>query len=128
MFFQLLSTIKVNIVAKIKQSVYLCVIFHVKHKKLTFLAVFTLFPILGRWRPLLVTSQASSSATTHKIYFILLRRSRQRLSTKSKIVSICCNILKTPGRGLINPHLLYHGGGMNLLVRPRVKIHFFFST
>ena len=42
MFFQLLSTIKVNLVAKILQSVYLCVIFHVKHKKLLFLAVLTL--------------------------------------------------------------------------------------
>ena len=30
------------------QSVYSCVIFHVKHKKLPFLAVLTLFPILGK--------------------------------------------------------------------------------
>ena len=35
MFFQLLSTTKVNLVAKIMQSAYLCVIFHVKHKKIT---------------------------------------------------------------------------------------------
>ena len=41
MFFQLLSTLKVNLVAKITQSAYLCVIFHVKHKKLLFLAVLT---------------------------------------------------------------------------------------
>ena len=34
MFFQLLST-KVNVVAKIMQSAYLCVIFLVKHKKPT---------------------------------------------------------------------------------------------
>ena len=33
MFFQLLSTIQVNIVAKITQSANVCVIFHVKHKK-----------------------------------------------------------------------------------------------
>ena len=33
MFLQLLSTIKVNILAKIMQSAYLCVVFHVKHKK-----------------------------------------------------------------------------------------------
>ena len=32
MFFQLLSTIKANLVAKIMQSSYLCVIFHVKLK------------------------------------------------------------------------------------------------
>ena len=41
LLFQLLSTIKVNLVAKIMQSAYLCVIFHVKHKKLLFLAVLT---------------------------------------------------------------------------------------
>ena len=41
MFFQLLSTIKVNLVAKIMQSVYLCVIFLVKHIKLPFLVVLT---------------------------------------------------------------------------------------
>ena len=39
--FQLLSTIKLNNVAKIMQSVYLCVIVHVKHQKLLFLAVLT---------------------------------------------------------------------------------------
>ena len=33
MFFQLLSTIQVNLVAKITQNAYLCVIFHVKHEK-----------------------------------------------------------------------------------------------
>ena len=33
MFFQVLSTIKVNIVAKIMQSVYSCAIFQVKHTK-----------------------------------------------------------------------------------------------
>ena len=48
MFFQLLSTIKRNLVAKIMKSVYLCVIFHVKHKKLPFLAVLTSFPIPGK--------------------------------------------------------------------------------
>ena len=48
MFFQLLSTIKVNLVAKIMQSAYLCVIFHVKHKKLPFLAVLTWFLLLGK--------------------------------------------------------------------------------
>ena len=34
MFFQLLSIIKVNLVAKIMQSAYICIIFHVKHKKI----------------------------------------------------------------------------------------------
>ena len=50
-----------------------------------------------RWWPFLVTSQASSSATTRKIYLIL------RLSTQEKIFSKYCNISKTPGRGSIHP-------------------------
>ena len=41
MFLQLLSTIKLNLMAKIVQSAYLCVILHVKHKKLLFLVVLT---------------------------------------------------------------------------------------
>ena len=41
MFFQLLSTIKVNLVAKIMQIAYLCVVYNVKHKKSAFLAVLT---------------------------------------------------------------------------------------
>ena len=40
LFFELLSTIKVNLVAKIMQSAYLCLIFHhVMHKKIPFLVV-----------------------------------------------------------------------------------------
>ena len=41
MFSQLFSTTKVNLVAKVMQSAYLCVIFYVKHEKLPFLAVLT---------------------------------------------------------------------------------------
>ena len=48
MFFQFLSTIKVNLVAKIIQSTYFCVIFHVKRKKLQFLTVLTLFLFLEK--------------------------------------------------------------------------------
>ena len=40
-FFPLLSTVKVNLVAQIVQSAYLCVIRHVKHKELPFRAVLT---------------------------------------------------------------------------------------
>ena len=40
-FCQLRSTIKVNLEAKIMQSAYLCVTFHVKHKKIPFLVVLT---------------------------------------------------------------------------------------
>ena len=48
MFFQLLLTIKVNLVAKTMQNAYLCVIFHLKLKNLPFLAVLTWFLILGK--------------------------------------------------------------------------------
>ena len=49
MFVQFLSTIKVNLVAKITQSAYLRVTFHVKHKKLPFLAIFlTWYLTLGK--------------------------------------------------------------------------------
>ena len=41
---------------------------------------------------------------------------------KPIIVSKYCNIYNTPGRGSIHPHLLlYHGGGMNLRLRPRIN-------
>ena len=65
-------------------KVFIYVLFlYVKHKKLPFLAVLTWFLILVKiqdggqdGRPLLQTSQASSYATTHEIYLILLRRSK----------------------------------------------------
>ena len=56
-FFQLLSSIKVYLVAKIMQSAFLCVIFHVKRKKipsscgfnliLKFLVIFKMATIVG---------------------------------------------------------------------------------
>ena len=48
MFFQLLSTIKVNLVAKIMQIAYLCVIFHVKHKTITISRGVNLILIFGK--------------------------------------------------------------------------------
>ena len=46
MFFPTFSTIEVNLVDKIMQSAYLCVIIHVK--QLPVLPVLTLFLILGK--------------------------------------------------------------------------------
>ena len=61
----------------------MCFFFNVKHKKITIFSPFNLTSNSLqnprwrlRWRPLLVTSQASSSATTHKIYLILLTRTK----------------------------------------------------
>ena len=86
------------------QSAYLCVISYVKHKKAPFLAVFT--------RPLLVTSQASSSATTYKIYLILLRRSKA-FHLRQNPFEVLQHI-KNSKEGFNQPPSpppLYHGGG-----------------
>ena len=48
MFFSTFFNKKVNILTKIMQSAYLCVIFHIEHEKLSFLAVLSWFLILGK--------------------------------------------------------------------------------
>ena len=50
-------------------------------------------------------------------------REDQRLSSEGKIVSKCCNISKTLGGGGVHPSPLFHGGGINLHVRPRVNMN-----
>ena len=73
-FLNLFSAIKVNLVDEVIQSDYLYVILLVKHTKITIYRDFNLISNSWknpRWRPLLVTSQASSSATTHRMYLIL---------------------------------------------------------
>ena len=130
-FFPLLSTIKANLVAKIMQSAYL--FFMWSTKKSPFLAVLTWFPILGKsqggsqdgdhcwWR-----YRLSHSDTTHKIYLILFKK-KTVFPLKSKSFR---NIVTYPEklRGGVPsspppPSLppLFHGGGTNLLVRPRVN-------
>ena len=83
MLSQLLSTIKVKIVDKMMQNSYLCVILYVTHKKNTISCGYNLIfnsfvksDMVAKMAPLLVTSQASSSTATAKIYLILLRRSK----------------------------------------------------
>ena len=86
------NAMEVKIVNIMMQSAYLCVILYFKHKK-KFPAVFT--------RPLSVTSQASSSTTTYKIYLILLRRSKAFHSRQNPF-EILQHIKKTLLRGSIN--------------------------
>ena len=69
--FQLFSGIKVKFVDKMMQSKYLCVTLRVERKKKNYSHCSHKIGILTRWRPCLVTSQTSSSATTRKIYLIL---------------------------------------------------------
>ena len=120
MFFQLLSTIKVNLVAKIMQSAYLCVIIHVK--QLPFLAVLTWFLILGKiqdgdycwWRHRPPAAPAPLKYTSSYNLSIYL------------YTSSCFKILqhmKNSREGFHPrpPPPLHHGGGMNLRVRPRVN-------
>ena len=79
MLFQLLSTIKVKLVDEIMQSAYLCIIWHVKNRKLPFIAVLTRFLILGKiqdgghcwWR-----HRLPAAPPPNKIYLVLLRRSK----------------------------------------------------
>ena len=115
---------KINKVAKIMQSAYLCVIFHVKHKKLLFLAVLTCFLILGkiqdgdhcRWR------HRPSAAPLH-IKYTSSCWEDETLSSEGKIVSEYCNISKTLGRNSIPPSPLCNGGGMTLRARLAVYVY-----
>ena len=113
----------------IDANVYLCVILHVKHKKVPFIAILTWFLILGK-------IQDSAQGGGHcwrrhrppvaplPIKYTSSCWEDQRLSTEGKIVSKYCNISKTLGRGSITPSPLYQGGSMNLRVRLRVKVFF----
>ena len=122
--FQLLSTIKVQLVDEMMESFYLCVILRFKHKKWPFIGVLTWFLILGkiqnggqngdhcwcRHRP---------PAAPPPIKYTSSCWEDQRLSTKGKIGSKYCSISKTAGRGSFNPPPpppllpLCRGGGMN---------------
>ena len=121
--FQLLSGIKEKLLDKMMQSNYLCVVFLVKGKKLLIVTVFTWFPVLEKmqdgdhvwWghRP---------PAVPTRIRYTSPCREGQRLSIEAKI--------EIRG-GSINPQPnhppppraapFYHGEGMTLRVRPRVK-------
>ena len=111
MFFQLFSTIKVKLVSEMMQRAYLCVILHVKHKKLPFIAILTWFVIRGKiqdggqggdhcwWRHR--PPAASPPIKYTSSCWVDQSRSPSRLSTEGKIVSKYCNISKTLWRGSI---------------------------
>ena len=98
------SSIKVNIVDKMMQSAYLCVILYVTRKKLPFLAALTWFLILGKiqdggqdgshcwWR------QRPPVASP-----LLSCCEDQRLSTEGKTVSKLCNTSKKSRVGFHQP-------------------------
>ena len=131
--FQLLLGLKVKPVDKIMQSNYLCVILHVKRKKLLILTVFTWFLILGKiqdggeggdhcwWRQ-------RPPAAPPPIKYNLSCREHQRLSTEGKIVSKYCIISKTLERGSINqpPWICVYVGGLIDISSPYVWGKLFF--
>ena len=121
--FKLLPTMKVKLVDEMMESVYLCIILHVKNKKWSFIEVLTWFIILGKIKN---GSQNGDHcwcrhrppAAPPPIKCTLSCWEEQRLSTEGKIVWKYCNISKTAGRGSITPPPLpplplYHSGGMN---------------
>ena len=106
------------------QSNYLCVIFHIKCKKLLILTVFTLFLNLDKiqdggqdgdhvwWR------QRPPAAPPPIKYTKKIQGFPLRAKLFRKIATY--QIPKGGGGGSINPPL-YHGGGMNFPVRPGVN-------
>ena len=107
MFFQILSTIKAKLVDEVMQSGYLCVILRATHKKYHFRGLNLISYSWQsrrwrpRWRPLLLTSQGSSSATTHK--YTSLRKIKGFL-LRAKVFRNTATCQKTLGRGSINTH------------------------
>ena len=106
MSFQLLSTIKVKLVDQMMQNAYSCVILHVKHKKLPFVAILTWF----LW--FLVKSKMANKMATfvgdltglQQGHYIPIKYTSscwedQRCSTDGKIASKYYNNSKTLGRG-----------------------------
>ena len=129
MFFQHHSPIKVKLVDKMMQSTYLCVILHVKLKKLLILTVLTWSLILDKIQDRVgdgdhVWWRHRSPAAPPPIKYTRFCGENQRISTEGKIVSKYCNRSKTlrgeGGHQPPPPHL-YHGWGMTLHVCPRVQ-------
>ena len=128
-FFQLFSTIKKNLWMKWYKGLIYVLFYTSSTKTSPSIAILTWFLILGKiqvggqdgdhccWRHRPPAAPPPIKYTSHCW-------EDQRLSTKSKIVPKHCNIPKTLVRDSINPPPppLYHVGGMNMSVCPRVKL------
>ena len=133
--FQLFSTIKVNLMAKIIKRLFMCYL-SCQAQKITISRSLNLISnswYNPRWRPrrrpLSVTSRAFSSATTHKIYKIYLLRRSKAFHLRPNLFEMLQHIKNSRegggGGGPSTPSPFYHGGGRNLRVRPRVKYTIF---
>ena len=106
-FFNFFSTIKVNLVAKIMQIAYFVLFFFSSTKKSPFLAVSTLFLILGKSKMVTIFGDVIGPlAAPSPIKYTSSCGEYQRLSTEGKIVSKYCNVSKTLGGGGHPPHPL----------------------
>ena len=128
MFFPHLSPIKVKLVDKMMQSTYLCIILHVKLKKLLILTVLTWSLILDKiqdrggdgdhvwWRH-------RSPAAPPPIKYTRFCGENQRISTEGKSFRNTATDQKPCGGGgpSASPHHLSHGWGMTLHVCSRVQ-------
>ena len=77
---------------------------------------------LPRWRSLLVTSKASSSATTHNIYLILLRKSKAFHRRQIRFEILSATYQKLWGRVPSTPTPLVPRWGYRLGMNLRVRL------
>ena len=124
LFLQLFSTIKVKPVNEMMQRAYLNVILHVKHRKLSFIAILTWFLILGEiqdgdhcwWRHRPPAAAPPIKNKPHLVEYI------KGFPLKAKSFRNTANYHdQNFGEGFHPPLPLIPRWGMNLRVRPRVN-------
>ena len=121
--FSTFSTIKVKLGEKMIQSIYLCVILQVKHKKLPFIAMLSWFLILDKiqdgdhcwWRQ----RTLAAPPPTYNIPNLVEKIKGFPLQAKS--FRNTATYQKLWGGFRQSPVPLYQGGGMNLRVHPKVN-------
>ena len=73
------------------------------------------------WSPFHANECVFPRNEQQKVYMFHLVGHITGFLLKGEILSIYCNITKTQGGTIKPPPPLYHGGGVTLLIRPRVK-------
>ena len=124
LFLQLFSTIKVKLVNEMMQRAYLCVILHLKHRKLPFMAILTWFLILGEIQDSDHCRQCHrppAAPPPIKNNLILLSRSKAFHWRQNRFEILQIIMIKNSGEGFHPPLPLIPRWGMNLRVRPRVN-------
>ena len=125
MFFQLLSTIKENLVDKMKQVLIYVLFYMSSTKKIPIFTLFTHFLVLGKIQDggqdgnhVWWCYRSPAAPPPIKYTFNSSCREDQRLSTDGKILfEILQNIRNSREGSHQPPSLLYHGVGMTLRVQ-----------